>query len=284
MWDVQKLKQALLSALGSSFESSEARNMVRWLLTSFAGLKPEDVVMNPDLMVDDAVVSRLFAAVGELKKDTPIQYVTGKAYFYGLELNVNRDVLIPRPETEEMVQWVLENFSRRPGMRVLDIGTGSGCIILALGSFLTDPVLQALDNSPEALAVASGNASQLKLKIDFHRVDIRNRGEWDDFGKFDLIVSNPPYVREIEKPAMKRNVLDYEPAGALFVPDDDPLIYYHAIAGFSRYNLSEEGALFVEINENFGRETVNLFRDHGFTKVELRKDIRNKDRMIMACF
>ena len=284
MCGVQKLKQALLSALGSSFESSEARNMVHWLLTSYAGIKPEDVVINPDLMLDDAVVSRLFAAVEELKNNMPIQYVTGNAHFYGFELNVNRHVLIPRPETEELVQWVLENFSRRPGMRVLDIGTGSGCIILALGRFLADPVLKALDNSPEALTVASGNASQLKMKIDFRRVDIRNRDEWVEFGKFDLIVSNPPYVREMERPAMKRNVLDYEPPGALFVPDDDPMVFYHAIAGFSRDKLSDEGAVFVEINENFGRETEKLFRDYGFTNVELRKDIRKKDRMIRTGF
>ena len=122
------------------------------------------------------------------------------------------------------------------------------------------------------------------MKIDFRRVDIRNRDEWVEFGKFDLIVSNPPYVREMERPAMKRNVLDYEPPGALFVPDDDPMVFYHAIAGFSRDKLSDEGAVFVEINENFGRETEKLFRDYGFTNVELRKDIRKKDRMIRTGF
>jgi len=132
--------------------------------------------------------------------------------------------------------------------------------------------------------VASVNASRYKMKIDFRHVDIRDRDEWVGFGRLDIIVSNPPYVREMERTAMKRNVLDYEPAGALFVPDDDPLVFYHAIAGFSRDKLSDEGAVFVEINENFGREILDLFRRYGFTKVELRKDIRNKDRMVMACF
>ncbi|MBW6460789.1 MAG: peptide chain release factor N(5)-glutamine methyltransferase [Bacteroidales bacterium] len=284
MLSVQELKQRLLSALGSSFEIAESRTMVYWLLASIAGISSEEAVINPGLILDDVMVARLTVAADELKNGKPIQYVTGNAYFYGLEMKVNRHVLIPRPETEELVQWIVDDFSHRPKMKVLDIGTGSGCIILALGESLYDPVLTALDISPEALAVASGNAFQLNMKIDFRQADISNREEWVNFEKFDVIVSNPPYVREMERLSMKRNILDFEPPGALFVPDNDALVYYHAIADFSRNRLINQGLVYVEINENLGRETAALFREYGFTNVELRKDIRKKDRMVRAGF
>jgi release factor glutamine methyltransferase len=195
---------------------------------------------------------------------------------------VNEQVLIPRPETEELVDWVVRDHLKRPGFRVLDIGTGSGCIAVALGKSLEEPYIMAVDKSPGAIALAVRNAFLHGAEVNFMLMDALDPKSHKGLGKFDVIVSNPPYVRLSEKNAMKSNVLDYEPHQALFVPDEDPLIFYRAIARIAGQDLDPGGSVYVEINEGLGKDTVQLFRSAGFGEVELRKDIHGKDRMVRA--
>jgi release factor glutamine methyltransferase len=213
----------------------------------------------------------------------PIQYVTGTVYFFGLRLKVDPSVLIPRPETEELVKWAADEMKGKSGLRILDIGTGSGCIILVLGSLLPGSDLTATDISQSALGVASQNASLCGTRVEFRISDILDETAWESHEEYDLIISNPPYVRSSEKGGMRANVLDFEPPAALFVPDDDPLVFYRAIAGFSQRKLAPGGKLFLEINENLGEETVSLIRQFGFTDMVMKKDMQGKDRFIRCC-
>jgi release factor glutamine methyltransferase len=274
----------MIRELSDRFSERESISMTDYLLFAVAGIEPSHRILDPDRPIDESLKSRLLGMLDELKNNRPVQYVTGRAYFHGLELEVNESVLVPRPETEELVAWIAGEHRGARGLKVLDIGTGSGCIILALGTLLDDPVLSAVDISQSTLNTASGNGDRLGVRVNFKLMDILDRDCWSDFPKFDLIVSNPPYVRESEKGLMQPNVLDYEPAVALFVPDSDPLKFYRALAAFARDHLDQAGKVFVEINENLGSETMSAFREAGFSDLVLKKDIRGKDRMIRACF
>jgi release factor glutamine methyltransferase len=207
----------------------------------------------------------------------PIQYILGETEFYGLKLNVNPAVLIPRPETEELVDWILKINSIR-NAKILDIGTGSGCIALALKNHLKEGEISGVDISENALKVARENALQNHLNVNFFQSDILKwkESEWD---KFDIVVSNPPYVRMSEKAKMNDNVLHYEPDSALFVSDQDPLVFYRAIAAFASQYLNKNGFLFFEINEYLGEEMKVLMEGFGFESIEIRKDINSKNRM-----
>jgi release factor glutamine methyltransferase len=253
------------------------------LIYSATGISKTDLALDPELLADDQVTVSLAAKFAELMRYKPIQYVTGKAYFMGLELEVDPAVLIPRPETEELVRWAADDHINSKGLRILDIGTGSGCIILSLGSLLADPLLTACDISGPCLSTAMINARKLGMDVKFVEMDILDRQTWPYPGNYDLIVSNPPYVRNSEKGAMSKNVLLYEPSVALFVPDEDPLLYYRAIAGFARERLSGKGKVYVEINESFGKEIREIFYREGFTDVIIAKDMQNKERMVRAC-
>jgi release factor glutamine methyltransferase len=213
-----------------------------------------------------------------LKNAEPIQYILGETEFYGLKLKVNPSVLIPRPETEELVDWIVQ--SKLPAnCNVLDIGAGSGCIALAIKNQLKKAKVSGLDISENAIETARHNALENRLEVDFFQADILNHSDFID-QKFDVVVSNPPYIRESEKPLMHSNVLDFEPEKALFVPDADPLLFYRTIAEFARKYLKKYGSLFFEINENLGTETVGLLADFGFSDIEIRKDINGKNRMV----
>ena len=216
----------------------------------------------------------------ELKTDKPIQYILGETEFAGIDFQLNSETLIPRPETEELVMWIVES-GVQPGASVLDIGTGSGCIIVSLGKLLKGVRLYGVDISPEAVRQATDNARRNSVEVKFEVRDILRYEEWEWPG-FDVIVSNPPYVRESEKALMHDRVLNYEPSRALFVPDTDPLMFYRKIAGFGRDHLNRGGLLFFEINEAFGKETVELLRGMGYEDVELRKDINERERMVKA--
>jgi release factor glutamine methyltransferase len=280
MYQVRNLKYNMLRELNKIYPEQESLNLVSWLFDSIAGIKKMDIDLDPGILIEEKTKEQLLSKLGELMAFKPIQYVIGKAYFYGLELEVDSSVLIPRPETEELVKWIADDHKKRAGLNVLDIGTGSGCIILALGKLLKNPHLTAVDISKDALRMAKKNADKYQADVDFKKVNILEENEWNEPGTFDIIVSNPPYVRESEKSMMMPNVLDYEPYPALFVPDRDPLLFYRAIAGFSREHLQENGKLYLEINENFGKEVRVLLEDEGFSDVLIRKDMRGKDRMV----
>ncbi|NRA93551.1 MAG: peptide chain release factor N(5)-glutamine methyltransferase, partial [Psychroserpens sp.] len=227
-------------------------------------------------------------ALRKLEQQVPIQYITGYAHFYGLKLKVNRHTLIPRPETEELVALIRDHIRSGFGsnrIKILDIGTGSGCIPISLKTEFPNAEIFALDVSEKALEVARGNSELHQVTINFFQNDILNVIYSDhlrEVDTFDIIVSNPPYVRELEKDMMQANVLEYEPKTALFVENDDPLKFYRAICEFAQIHLRSEGKLFFEINEYLGVETVQLLESYDFTKVELIPDLFGKDRMIFG--
>lgn len=234
-------------------------------------LKKQETILPVDF-------ERIKSVVLRLKNSEPIQYIFGETEFFGLKLKVNSSVLIPRPETEELVEWVIQS-QLSENCKVLDIGTGSGCIAIAIKSRLKNAEVSGIDISIEALETARLNAIENGLEINFYPADIFNMKN-SEGEKYDVIVSNPPYVRESEKVLMHSNVLNYEPEIALFVSDNDPLKYYRAIAIFAKGSLHENGKLFFEINENFKSEMVELLSDIGFNNIEIRKDINGKNRMV----
>jgi release factor glutamine methyltransferase len=240
-------------------------------------------LLNPGYRLTESEMLKVHFAVKQLKKHEPIQYILGRANFFGLDFIVNQHVLIPRPETEELVQWIIDDVGlEKANQSILDIGTGSGCIAIALKKALPSAKISAIDISGEALGVARQNSVNNDTEVHFMQEDIF---KLDDFGQdnnFDIIASNPPYVRESEKKEMAKNVLAYEPEQALYVNDSNPLVYYRRIADLAFESLNPNGKLFLEINQYLGHETVELLKMSGFTDVELRKDLNDKHRMIRA--
>lgn len=282
MMKLEEVKIKMLQELKGFYDDQESRQMVSWLIESFTGISRVQLLVSDDLLISAGVLDKLWEGLNQLKAHKPVQYVTGEAFFHGLKFRVTNDVLIPRPETEELVQWVIDDHQTKPGLRILDIGTGSGCIIITLGKKLSAPCLYGLDISSDALNIAHRNALRHELNVTLRRMDLFDRGQWDEWEAFDIMVSNPPYVAESEMRLMKSNVLDYEPQQALFVSDDDPLVFYREIAVFAMARLKSGGVLYVEINENFGHEVVALFKSEGYSQVLLRKDMSGRDRMVRA--
>lgn len=256
---------------------ADEREITSWYYISMQYLlvyNRSDCIINSNQVLNKSQLSKIKQIVAELKTHKPIQYILGKTEFYGLKIKVNEHTLIPRPETEQLVDWILkENF-----VAALDIGTGSGCIPIALAKH-TDAKVLAIDVCEDALLIAEENAKNNEVEIDFIHQDIL---QTNSLQKVDLIVSNPPYVLESEKEKMQENVLDYEPEIALFVEDKNPLIFYKKIATLAINFLNENGKLFFEINAKFGKETIEMLADIGFVNIELKKDMNDKDRMIKA--
>ena len=222
----------------------------------------------------------LEANLDRLIKLEPIQYVTGKTIFYGLPFRINRHVLIPRPETEELVHWILEDYKKdHKQLDVLDIGTGSGCICATLKKKKPSFRVFGIEESLDALNCSRINARKLGVNIEFFRVNILKRQLWGVFSGFDIIVSNPPYISEAEKELLSQNVIDYEPAMALFVNDDDPLIFYRTIAEFAENYLNHKGFIYLEMNEYYANDIVDLF-EKKFDNAEVKTDMQGKKRMI----
>ena len=221
-------------------------------------------------------------AIFRLKIHEPIQYIIGETEFYGLPFKVNKHTLIPRPETEELVEWIYIEFSNQQStinnQQFLDIGTGTGCIAISLAKNLPNAKVSALDISEEALKIAQQNAEMNKVKIDFFQTDILAAETLPK--KYDVIISNPPYVRELEKKQMQQNVLKHEPESALYVSNEDPLLFYRAISHLAKKHLNPEGKLFFEINEYLADELTALLEGEGFKNIQVKKDIFGKDRMI----
>lgn len=262
-----------------SQEASETDSMLYLILENVVSITRSDIIAQKAVSLPSGETAKLDAVLSRVNKNEPIQYILGKAHFFGQEFRVNPSVLIPRPETELLVEEVLKSTSNVPG-KILDIGTGSGCIAITLAKKLPQKTVIAFDISDPALQTASANAKELKVKVDFQHVNILS--DAIPFRELEFIVSNPPYIAVSEKEAMNNNVLDHEPHLALFVPDNDPLIFYKVIAKRGLQALKPEGRIIVEINERFGKETADIFKMEGFIKIEIIKDIQGKDRIVIA--
>lgn len=267
--------------LESLYGEEEAAALFGLSAEHVLGLSPLKLKMAKYTSVSFVDLQKLLSILNDLKIGKPIQHILGVAHFYGLVFEVNENVLIPRPETEELVDWIIHDHTpiRTQNLKVLDIGTGSGCIPISLKNYLPDFDVLGLDISPEALIVAERNAELIGVDIVFIEANILT---YQTDVKFDVIVSNPPYIRELEKRQMHDNVLAHEPHLALFVKDDDALIFYQAIADFALTNLNFNGRLYFEINEYLGEEMMEMLVNKGFKNIALRKDMQGKDRMIMA--
>lgn len=283
MWKSNKLselKNTYLESLIPIYKREEALQILNILISHYFGLSRTDQALDPEFKLTESEMLSLHFAVKKIKDNIPLQYVIGEADFLDMKLKVNGNVLIPRPETEELVNLIIDNEKDKK-IRLLDIGTGSGCIAIAVSKKLEDSNVYAMDISDGALEVGEINAIKNNVSVQFVKDDILNpKHKFEN--KFDIIVSNPPYVRNSEKQKMKPNVLDNEPHIALFVNDDDPLKYYRAILEFSKVNLKKEGRLYFEINEAFGNDLIDLVSSYSFEEVELHKDINGRDRILAA--
>lgn len=274
------LQQYALQELKDSYNEHEIKSLCSLIFCKMLHCTNIEIHLKKHEFLAKSFVDKFCAIVADLKTDKPIQYILGETEFAGVDFQLNSDTLIPRPETEELVMWMTES-GLNSGMKVLDVGTGSGCIIVSLGKLVKGLLLHGVDISPEAVRLASDNARRNGVEVKFEVRDIL-RYEESEWPCFDVIASNPPYVRESEKALMHDRVLNYEPSRALFVSDDDPLLFYRKIAGFGLRYLKPGGWLFFEINEALGKETVHLLQDTGYREVELRRDINERDRMIRA--
>ncbi len=268
-------------ALQGIYPESEIKALAKYLYTEVFRLNLLDLYMGKDTNLSANQVQELEDILQRLKRNEPIQYITGQAEFCGLRLHVAPGVLIPRPETEELVDWMVQDSGNFP-LQVLDIGTGSGCIALALAVLLPfSSRIFAWDVSEQALEIARDNGKCLGLEVSFEQKDILEYKPEND-PVWDVIVSNPPYIIEEEKADMERNVLDWEPAAALFVSDKDPLLFYRRIARTGQHLLRPGGKLYFEINRAFGNEVCRLLQEEGYHAIELRKDLSGNDRMVKA--
>ena len=277
---MQSALKRIKSALEGLYPETEIRSFSQLMIEKVTGFSRTEIIVNKNTQFSDKQYHEIETFIEKLKKFVPIQYILGETEFYGLTFNVNDSVLIPRPETEELVDWIRSENDCNASLNILDIGTGSGCIAISLKHEFTNAMVDAFDISEAALETARTNALRNKLDVNFSKVDILNAPDFET--KWDIIVSNPPYVLENEKVDIHPNVLEYEPHLALFVPDNDPLLFYRSIAQFALRQLKPGGKLYFEINRAYGNETVELLTGCGFSDIELRKDISGNDRMVKA--
>ncbi|WP_299579755.1 peptide chain release factor N(5)-glutamine methyltransferase [Mucilaginibacter sp.] len=272
--------------LDKVYDANELGAITLLTVSEICNVSKAKIKAFPEDEISSEQVEKLKSILDELKTGKPIQYILGKTEFYGLPFNVNPSVLIPRPETEELVEWVIGSVSSRQLVvgSLLDIGTGSGCIAISLKKNLPNFKVSAIDISADALQTATSNAKFNELDIEFIEDDILSPKSHISHLTSHIIISNPPYVTLHDKTQMHNNVTDFEPHTALFVPENDPLIFYKAIADYAAAHLTQDGLLFFEINESYGKETVELLADKGFKNIELRKDMSGRDRMIKAQF
>lgn len=271
----------LRKELAGIFPRQEIESLIFLIFEKIKGYSRTQFLLAKDEILSDQQMHELEEIATRLKNHEPIQYILGTTEFYGLPFYTVPGVLIPRPETEELVQWILEeNQLNSPAM--LDICTGSGCIAIALKKNIPPAKIMACDISPICIDTAFRNAQFNAADITVIEYDILKEVPQIAFPGFDIIVSNPPYVRESEKQLMEKNVLEYEPALALFVPDKDPLLFYERIADFSLQHIAPNGRLYFEINEAFGKQCVEMLHAKGFSQIVLKKDLNGKDRMIRA--
>lgn len=274
------LKTSFVAALSSDYEFEELMSLFYQLIETFLGEHRFVLHLQPEYEVDESTAEKFKRALEDLKSHIPIQYIVGTTEFLGLELKVNSSVLIPRPETEDLILYLDSFIKSKKICNVLDIGTGSACIGLSLKKRLEEAEVHLMDVSSQALEVAKQNALLNNLKVEFIQADVLELKSLER--TYDLIVSNPPYVRNLEKSEMNLNVLDHEPHLALFVPDEDPLLFYRKIAMLSKDHLNSGGMLCFEINEAFGAATVDLLNELGYLEVQLINDRFGKHRIVSA--
>lgn len=280
---IKEYRSYFIHELTPIFDEGEAESFFYLILENKQQLKRIDLALQPDLTFSADQIKVWNIILEQLKQEIPIQYLLGKTSFYGLDFDVNPAVLIPRPETEELVDWIIKsNVAAQASkiIKILDIGTGSGCIAISLAKNIPDAQVFAIDVSAEALATAQKNAEINEVQVTFINKNILETTELEQ--QFDIIVSNPPYVRNLEKQEIKKNVLDNEPHLALFVEDNDALIFYRKIAELAQKNLSKNGQLFFEINQYLGQEMMELLEKMNFKNIELRKDIYGNYRMLLG--
>jgi release factor glutamine methyltransferase len=279
---IRDAKQAIIQAIEPIYDNREAVNIATLLLENLTGFSKMNQFLQKQSILSAEIASKLNDCIERLSKGEPIQYITGKAWFMELALTVNANTLIPRPETEELVDALIKYLKANGNKKVqiLEIGAGSGCIPIAIAKYYPEATITSIDFCAKALTVARKNAQDIGVNINWKQLNFLDSQQWGALGLFDIIISNPPYIRKAEAASMHANVLSFEPHTALFVEDNDPLIFYRAIYDFCRNQLNKGGAVFLEINEGLGNETASLFNTN--YSVEIKKDMQNKERMIVA--
>ena len=282
MMTIAELYKQFVKNLRTIYDGRESENIADWVFENIADSKRLSRITNKEQIINTATIGELNIALQQLLKHKPVQYVLGEAWFYKMKLKVNEDVLIPRPETEELIEWLVEEFRcKDSGFKILDIGTGSGCIAIALKKEITKAEVFAIDISEKALEVAKQNAKDQKVNIQFLMLDFLDEALWKSLPLFNIIISNPPYIPENEKVKIAKNVLEHEPHIALFVNENDPFIFYKKIAEFAESNLLENGKIFVEVHEDYAKEVQEIFSQKYF-KTIIKKDLYGRERMICA--
>ncbi|WP_126974165.1 peptide chain release factor N(5)-glutamine methyltransferase [Gynurincola endophyticus] len=271
-----KLKEKLVTI----YEPQEALNITNWVMESLTGLSRIDRLVKETHLLSTEQTQLFDQYLNDLLTYRPVQYVLGEAYFYGHRFYVQEGVLIPRPETEELVDWIVKDAVNKP-IDILDIGTGSGCIPVSLKVTLPNATVQSVDISDRAIAIARRNATDLSAEITFLHRDFLSWEQYE-WQPIDILVSNPPYIPQSEKAGMIAQVTEHEPSIALFVADEEPLIFYHQLARFGKKYLKENGAVYIEIHEDLGAETRQAFELEGYQTVIIKKDFQGKERMIKA--
>jgi|SRR5690606_14184036 len=276
--NIKEYRAFFLDTLSKAYDAAEAESLFYICLEELKGWKKVDLAMNSNAELDRIELVKWNEVLTQLEQERPIQYVFGNAHFYGLEFFVDENTLIPRPETEELVEWIINENKGKKDIKILDIGTGSGCIAITLAKNLPEAKVYAIDVSKDALAKARGNAVRNEADVTFIEKDILVADSLPE--SFDIIVSNPPYIRNLEKQEIKNNVLQYEPHLALFVDDNDPLLFYRKIAKLGGQSLLANGKIYFEINQYLGSQTVSMLEEEGYKNVILKKDIYGNDRMV----
>jgi len=278
---LKEIKDIYHKELDEIYPKEEVDSMFYLMIEHFLGLERFILAINPDIIITKEEEQHMFEGLSKLRQEQPIQYILGETTFMDLKIMVNESVLIPRPETEELVNWVLDDLEKcNESIKLIDIGTGSGCIAIALSKLNPNIKATAIDISKSALEVARNNALVNDVNIKFVKADILKTTSLGE--RYNIIVSNPPYVRGKEIGNMRNNVLQNEPLLALFVPDEDPLLFYRAIAQLAVADLAQNGVLYLEINQYLGADVKGLLKEFNFSDIELRKDIFGNDRMIKA--
>lgn len=276
---VKEAKLHIHEALSTQYPKNEIEGFIRIIFEYLKGWTPVDIVMHNDYELGEFIEDRIENIITRLQVFEPIQYIIGEARFYGFVFKVTRDTLIPRQETEELVELIIKE-NKQSDLRVLDVGTGSGCIAIALSRYLKFPEIDAIDNSVNAIQIAIENAKTLKAHINIYNADIFI--DEPKHNHYDIIVSNPPYITEQEKKDMERNVLDYEPHSALFVPNETPIVYYDRIAKYAQKGLRNGGRLYFEINPLYAKEISQMLITYGYSNIIITTDIHHRKRFVSA--
>ena len=294
---LHEAEQQIKKVLQEIYEEQEAAAIAALAIEHITGFSKTERLSKKEESLFSSQLDQLHHDLNRLKNHEPIQYIMNKTWFYGMELYVDKNVLIPRPETEELVKWIIDNvkqsgrdvFTRKAmkadqttQLKILDVGTGSGCIGLALKKEMPRAEVWGCDVSEEALNVARRNGSALDIRVDFQGLNFLDEGQQKLLPTVDIIVSNPPYVPLKDKEQIHSNVVDHEPHTALFVPDNDALIFYRSLARFGKKRLYENGSIYMETHEDLGKAVVQLFKENGYSNADLRKDMQGKDRMVRA--